>query len=209
METKEYTKEEHYYYARKFMLEGDLDNSLGHYVLLHSEDSENDEAKFFFAYYAFLRYLETRELDIKGIVKSLSESVCNAVKYVKASETDEEEKLNILVSIVEIYISVLDKIMGYRIPTSQSIILDYIVKYYALGDTIEKEFEGSYEAMEEAKKAWKKGIAWQNKFWLNKYEGINQEEYIAKLKKLEPSYNPKTPIIKKIVDKIKKLFKKG
>lgn len=212
----EYTKEENFVYARKFLMEGDIDNYGGHYYMLLKKEPDNAEAEFFSAYMAYQNAMNSEEIPqlayskkssvIIGSFDAMAENSGKAVAWIKDSESDEDEKLFVVSTMVKIFAP----IPGFLAKMSSAAIEPGALGLYALGDAIEKEFGAVSGAMDLAAEAWKNAIELQHSCWAKNYNGIKLEDYAEKVKKVDPTYiAPKTPIMKKIMEKLKGLGNKS
>ena len=209
----DYTKEENSHYARIFLKEGDLKNSLGHYAMLYEKEPDNAEAAFFFAYHAFQMFVEEKNYaPVVNTVNSMTENVANAIVHIEGMYCDEDEKIFVISKIVEFYTPIVRFLFANYIPTSSDTTVGCILGLYSLGDAISDKFGSDPTAMTLAATAWKEAVSLQNAYWMNNYKGVRSEDYVEKIKKIEPTYvAPKQamPLLKKIVDKIKELIKKN
>lgn len=181
----EYSREENFIFARKFLREGDIDNFGGHYTMLSEKEPDNGEAKFFSAYYAFMLFVEKNE-SVIGAVNAMTNSIESAVKSVKESECDEAEKIFVISKIVEYYTPIVDFLFKKRISTSKDTVIGCILGLYELGNTIKAEFGEA--AMSLAIVPWKEGVALQRKYYANDYKGVKPEDYVPEIQKVDPSY---------------------
>lgn len=206
----DYTKEENYTFARRFLKEGDIDNYGGHYYMLLQKDPENAEAQFFSAYYGYHSLMS--ESDYPSALNAFHEMTKwleAAVECVKNSGCEENEKLMVLSGIVEIYTPLTRHLFIGRISTAVSTIEGGVLGLYALGSAIKNNFGSNPEALKLAIKPWMEAVSLQNSFYAYKYNGAKLEDYINEIKKIDPTYvAPKVPTMKKIIDKIKGIFKR-
>ncbi len=182
------TQENQFYLSRKFIKEGDVDEACHHYYLVKKEDPNNTEAEFFSAYLGYTVLIKTNSASAVNAFKAMIACLAAAVKYVKESEGNEDEKLLVISAMVEAYTPITRFLFTSHIDTSSSSIEGGTIGLYDLGSAIKKEFGSNPKFMEFAIKPWKEAVSLQRKFYAYKYNGINPEDYAAEIKKVDPAY---------------------
>lgn len=206
----DYTLEENKFYSRRFLKDGDLVNSCCHYFMLSEKEPENEEANFFSAYYGYHTLLEESKYSTALVAfQSMIDRMDSAVEFVKKSDGDDAEKVMVLSAMVEWFTPITRYLFTGRISTTAKTIESGVLGLYTLGSAIKNNFESNPEALKLAVIPWKEAVSLQNTFYGYKYNGVKLEDYVAEIVKIDPTYTaPSTPIMKKIIDKIKGLFNK-
>ena len=205
----EHTTQEYFVAARNLLKEGDVKSACYHYFKVHEADTNNAEAEFFSAYLGYSSLLKDGErYGAVNAFKAMTQCLEVAVKCIKDSDSEESEKIMTLSNMVELYVPLTRHIFT-RVSNTSRTIEEGVVGLYSLGSAIKNNFESSKEAMKLAAESWKEAVSLQSSFYAYNYKGINLEDYVAEIKKVDTAYTaPAVPMMKKIIDKIKGLINK-
>lgn len=176
--------------ARDFLIVGDKEDAYIHYAKVALDcDPQNSEAQFFMAVMSYNSLLNEKDYaSAVNAFTSMAMYLKNAVSDVKNSDLEPAAKRLIIKGMVEAYTPVTRFLFKGRISTTSSTIQTGVRGLYNLGNAIKDNFDSDPAAMELAAVAWKEGVALQREFYAYKYDGVNPEDYAAKIQKVEPSY---------------------
>lgn len=186
--------------ARRAREENNVEDARKFYDLARTDDPENVESRFFYAYY---RLWDGK----KGTAYNDFITFCNStktiVKALSESDSSDEEKINLLSAIYE-SIKDLSASMGavqmdlWKVaPDSEKAKYNDqkkgcekmgIQNLYHFADAVEVYFSNNKEAQKIAVNAWKSAVATQQKY---PYCGVDKtlpEKYLPKIQKHDPSY---------------------
>ena len=190
--------------ARTAREEDNTEDAKRYYDMVRTEDPENGEAKFFYAYYALY---EGKNGEIPKRFSNLCIVLKSAIKMVMETEKSAEEKLNDCHAILNHFVPVtwsLNRYMNNK--NHETKIGDSYVKVFTMtqitevskegmknlkdiGDYLETIFASSPEGMKLATMPWKEYVTLAKKWysWAPKGEA---DIYAAKIQKVEPDYVP-------------------
>lgn len=188
--------------ARTAREEDNTEDAKKYYDMVRTDDPENGEAKFFYAYYALY---EGKNGEIPKRFSNLCGVLKNSIKMVKESDYSDEEKTAVLNAIFDNFVPTtwsLNRYMNKK--NTETKVGDSYVKVFdntqvtfvckegmktlkELGDYAASLFESSPEGMNWAVKAWKEYVALAQKWYAYAPKG-DAEAYAAKIQKIEPSY---------------------
>lgn len=186
--------------AREARKEGNSEDAKKYYEMVKIDDPDNGEAKFFYAYYALY---EGKNMEIASRFVNLCKVLESSVSKVVSSSESSEEKYNIISDIVDSFVPETWNLNRYmnkltvgsgsdqeRVLSNSDIVTvsrSGMDACFQLGDIIEKYFSGDNKMMALSCKAWKEGIALQQKWYAYGVKG-RPEQYAAKIVKYDPSY---------------------
>jgi len=190
--------------ARTAREENNSEDAKKYYDMVRTDDPENGEAKFFYAYYSLY---EGKNNEIPKRFSNICVILKNSIKMVKESDCSAEEKTNILNAIVDSFIPLpwsLNRYMNEK--NRETKVGDSYVKVFEqsqivsvckdgmgalkdFGDFMASLFEASPEGMNLAVKAWKEYVSLAQKWYAYAPKG-DSEAYTAKIQKIDPSYEP-------------------
>ena len=188
--------------ARTAREEDNAEDAKKYYDIVRTEDPENGEAKFFYAYYALY---EGKNGEIPKRFSNLCVVLKNSIKMVKESDCGDEEKTTVLNAIFDSFIPTawsLNRYMNEK--NRETKVGDSYVKVFdssqvvsvckegmkslrELGDYVDSLFESSPEGMSLAVKAWKEYVSLAQKWYAYAPKG-DAEVYAAKIQAVDPSY---------------------
>lgn len=179
--------------ARQAREEDNTEDAKRFYDMVRTEDPENGEAKFFYAYYALY---EGKNMEIPTRFANLCKILMPSIKRLIESENEEKEK--IITDIVNAFVPQtwnLNRYMNHqKVGTGNNrkcifeareigaVSENGMQVLYELGDFLEAN---SYFSL--ACVAWKEAISLQQKWYSSGTKG-DPEKYTEKVKKYEPSY---------------------
>lgn len=186
--------------AREARNEGNTEDAKRYYDMVRTEDPENGEGKFFYAFYALY---EGKNMEIARRFANLCIVLSPSVKKISASEDSNAEKLAAIKAVVDAFVPETWNLNRYmnnltvgsgsdreRVLSSSdiaSVSKNGMRGCYNLGDAIEEAFSEDRDFMLIACKAWKEGVSLQQKWYAYGTKG-DPEKYAAKIKKYDPSY---------------------
>lgn len=188
--------------ARTAREEGNTEDAKKYYDMVRTDEPENGEAKFFYAYYSLY---EGKNGEIPKRFSNLCGGLKSSIKMVKDSDYTNEEKIRVCNAILDAFIPetwsnnryMNKKNQETRVGNSYVIVFNTsqissvskegMITLRDIGDYVATLFESSPEGMKMAVKAWKEYVTLAQKWysWAPKGEA---ETYAAKIQKIEPSY---------------------
>ena len=188
--------------ARTARAESNTEDAKRYYDMVRTDDPENGEAKFFFAFYALY---EGKNGEIPKRFSNLCAGLKASIKLVKDSDIDESEKLSTIGEILDAFIPEawsLNRYMNNK--NRETKVGDSYVKVFEasqissvskeglatlkdIGDFIASIYSTSPEGMNLAAKAWKEYVSLAQKWYAYAPKG-DAEIYAAKIQKVDPSY---------------------
>lgn len=186
--------------ARRAREEGNAEDARRFYDMVRTDDPENVEARFFYAYYRL--WDGTKGEAYNDFIKFCN-STKSIVEAVAASDAEAEDKVKMLTDMQECIKGLPAAMSGIQVELWKVAPESEKTKYnrqkkdcenmgiqciYHLGDAIEACFADNIEAQAVAVAAWKSGVAVQQRY---PYCGIDKslpEKYLPKIKKADPSY---------------------
>ena len=187
--------------ARTAREEDKTEDAKKYYDMVRTDDPENGEAKFFYAYYALY---EGKNGEIPKRFSNLCDVLKSSIKMVKEYDYSDEEKTAILKAIYDKFVPTPWSLVHYMdSKNKQKVGNSYITVFEPsvmnsmrkdgmkslkeLGDYTASLFESSPEGMNLAVKTWKEYVTLAQKWWGMAPKG-DAEAYTAKIQKIEPSY---------------------
>lgn len=190
--------------ARTAREEENAEDAKKYYDMVRTDEPENGEAKFFYAYYSLY---EGKNGEIPKRFSNLCGGLQSSIKMVQESNYGDEEKMAVLNAIFDSFIPTawsMNRYMNQK--NHETKVGDSYVKVFAnsqitsvskegmqalkeLGDYAESLFNASPEGMALAVKAWKEYVVLAQKWYAWAPKG-DAEAYAAKIQKIEPSYEP-------------------
>lgn len=188
--------------ARTARAESNTEDAKRYYDMVRTDDPENGEAKFFFAFYALY---EGKNGEIPKRFSNLCAGLKSSIELVKDSDSDESEKINTIGEILDAFIPEawsLNRYMNNK--NRETKVGDSYVKVFDasqissvckkglatlkdIGDFIASIYSTSPEGMNLAVKAWKEYVSLAQKWYAYAPKG-DAEIYAAKIQKVDPSY---------------------
>ena len=188
--------------ARTAREEGNTEDAKRYYDMVRTDDPENGEAKFFFAFYSLY---EGKNGEIPKRFSNLCGGLKSSIKLVKESDADEAEKLSIISAILNAFIPETwseNRYMNNK--NHETKVGDSYVKVFEqsqivsvskegmatlkdIGDYVASIYSSSSEGMNLAVKAWKEYVSLAQKWYAYAPKG-DAEAYAAKIQKVDPSY---------------------
>lgn len=188
--------------ARTARAESNTEDAKRYYDMVRTDDPENGEAKFFFAFYALY---EGKNGEIPKRFSNLCAGLKSSIKLVKDSDSDESEKISTIGEILDAFIPEawsLNRYMNNK--NRETKVGDSYVKVFEasqissvskeglatlkdIGDFIASIYSTSPEGMNLAVKAWKEYVSLAQKWYAYAPKG-DAEIYAAKIQKVDPSY---------------------
>jgi len=188
--------------ARTARAESNTEDAKRYYDMVRTDDPENGEAKFFFAFYALY---EGKNGEIPKRFSNLCACLKSSIKLVKDSDMDESEKISTIGEILDAFIPEawsLNRYMNNK--NRETKVGDSYVKVFEasqissvskeglatlkdIGDFIASIYSTSPEGMNLAVKAWKEYVSLAQKWYAYAPKG-DAEIYAAKIQKVDPSY---------------------
>lgn len=190
--------------ARAAREEDNSEDAKRYYDMVRTEDPDNGEAKFFYAYYALY---EGKNGEIPKRFSNLCGVLKNSIKMIKESDNSDEDKIKDCNAILDAFVPLswsLNRYMNNK--NRETKVGDSYVKVFDssqivsvckegmrtlkdIGDYVESVFESSPEGMNLAVKAWKEYVALAQKWYAYAPKG-DADAYAAKIQKIDPSYEP-------------------
>lgn len=188
--------------ARTARAESNTEDAKRYYDMVRTDDPENGEAKFFFAFYALY---EGKNGEIPKRFSNLCAGLKSSIRLVKESDIDESEKISTIGEILDAFIPEawsLNRYMNNK--NRENKVGDSYVKVFEasqissvskeglatlkdIGDFIASIYSTSPEGMKLAAKAWKEYVSLTQKWYAYATKG-DAEIYTAKIQKVDPSY---------------------
>ncbi len=188
--------------ARTARAESNTEDAKRYYDMVRTDDPENGEAKFFFAFYALY---EGKNGEIPKRFSNLCAGLKSSIKLVKDSDMDESEKISTIGEILDAFIPEawsLNRYMNNK--NRETKVGDSYVKVFEasqissvskeglatlkdIGDFIASIYSTSPAGMNLAVKAWKEYVSLAQKWYAYAPKG-DAEIYAAKIQKVDPSY---------------------
>ncbi len=188
--------------ARTARAESNTEDAKRYYDMVRTDDPENGEAKFFFAFYALY---EGKNGEIPKRFSNLCAGLKSSIKLVKDSDMDESKKISTIGEILDAFIPEawsLNRYMNNK--NRETKVGDSYVKVFEasqissvckeglatlkdIGDFIASIYSTSPEGMNLAVKAWKEYVSLSQKWYAYAPKG-DAEIYSAKIQKVDPSY---------------------
>ena len=188
--------------ARTARAESNTEDAKRYYDMVRTDDPENGEAKFFFAFYALY---EGKNGEIPKRFSNLCVGLKSSIKLVKDSDSDESEKLSTIGEILDAFIPEswsLNRYMNnknretkvgdsyvrvFEASQISSVCKEGLATLKDIGDFISSIYSTSPEGMNLAVKAWKEYVSLAQKWYAYAPKG-DAEIYAAKIQKVDPSY---------------------
>ena len=188
--------------ARTARAESNTEDAKRYYDMVRTDDPENGEAKFFFAFYALY---EGKNGEIPKRFSNLCAGLKSSIKLVKDSDSVESEKISTISEILDAFIPEawsLNRYMNNKnretkvgdsyvrvFDASQisSVSKEGLATLKDIGDFIASIYSASPEGMNLAVKAWKEYVSLAQKWYAYAPKG-DAEIYAAKIQKVDPSY---------------------
>ena len=190
--------------ARTAREEDNTEDAKKYYDMVRTDDPENGEAKFFYAYYSLY---EGKNGEIPQKFSNLCNSIKSSLKMVKDSDYTDEEKTSICNAILDAFVPdtwLLNRYMNKK--NGETKVGDSYVKVFDqsqivsvskegmkalkdVGDYVVTLFDSSPKGMKMAVKAWKEYVALAQKWYAHAPKG-DAEAYTAKIQEVDPSYVP-------------------
>ena len=179
--------------ARLALLDHKDQEALDYYLEANEENTNNSEA----AYWVYTAYWEDCINNNRSASEKwkafvvLSGRLTEAVDQIAEMEGTDMEKAMVLIAFVYAYTPIVDYVTGYlgaQMATPQDRIERAVLTLYQTGNAIEHNFSSNEEAMKMASEAWKEAVKLQQKFYAYKYNGSKVEDYVEKIRKVEPDY---------------------
>lgn len=179
--------------ARQFLINHEDQRALDCYLEVNKQNEDNAEAAYW-VYTAYWRDCVNNNAsghDKWVAFTVLSNELVGAVEEIAQSDCSEAEKMLLLAVFVSVYTPIADYItgsLGAQMATPKDRIERVVLTLYRTGNAIERFCNGDPDIMKVAAKAWKEGVKLQQKFYAYSYNDNKVEDYIEKIKKVEPSY---------------------
>lgn len=188
--------------ARTAREEGNTEDAKKYYDMVRTDDPENGEAKFFYAFYALY---EGKNGEIPKRFSNLCGALKSSIKMVKESNGSDAEKINDCNAIIDAFIPVswsLNRYMNnknhekkvgdsyikvFEMSQISSVCKEGMATLKDVGDLVATLFGPSPEGMNMAVKLWKEYVTLAQKWYSYAPKG-DAEAYAAKIQKVEPSY---------------------
>ena len=188
--------------ARTARAESNTEDAKRYYDMVRTDDPENGEAKFFFAFYALY---EGKNGEIPKRFSNLCAGLKSSIRLVKESDIDESEKISTIGEILDAFIPEawsLNRYMNnknrenkvgdsyvkvFEVSQISSVSKEGLATLKDIGDFIASIYSTSPEGMKLAAKAWKEYVSLTQKWYAYATKG-DAEIYTAKIQKVDPSY---------------------
>ncbi len=188
--------------ARTAREEDNTEDAKRYYDMVRTDDPENGEAKFFFAFYSLY---EGKNGEIPKRFSNLCGGLKSSIKLVKESDADEAEKLSIISAILGAFVPETwanNRYMNNKnhetkvgdsyvtVFTSSQIVSvskEGMATLKEVGDYIASIYSSSPEGMKLAVSAWKEYVSLAQKWYAWAPKG-DAEAYTAKIQAVDPSY---------------------
>ena len=188
--------------ARTAREEDNTEDAKRYYDMVRTDDPENGEAKFFFAFYSLY---EGKNGEIPKRFSNLCGGLKSSIKLVKESDSDEAEKLSIISAILGAFVPETwanNRYMNNKnhetkvgdsyvtvFSNSQitSVCKERMATLKDIGDYVASIYSSSPEGMKLAASAWKEYVSLAQKWYAYAPKG-DAETYAAKIQAVDPSY---------------------
>lgn len=188
--------------ARTARKEDNTEDAKRYYDMVRTDDPENGEAKFFFAFYSLY---EGKNGEIPKRFSNLCGGLKSSIKLVKESDSDEAEKLSIISAILGAFVPETwanNRYMNNKnhetkvgdsyvtvFSNSQitSVCKEGMATLKDIGDYVASIYSSSPEGMKLAASAWKEYVSLAQKWYAYAPKG-DAETYAAKIQAVDPSY---------------------
>lgn len=188
--------------ARTAREEGNTEDAKRYYDMVRTDDPENGEAKFFFAFYSLY---EGKNGEIPKRFSNLCGGLKSSIKLVKESDSDEAEKLSIIGAILGAFVPetwankrYMDKknretkvgdsyVTVFSNSQITSVLKEGMATLKDIGDYVASIYSSSPEGMKLAASAWKEYVSMAQKWYAYAPKG-DAEAYAAKIQAVDPSY---------------------
>lgn len=188
--------------ARTAREEDNTEDAKRYYDMVRTDDPENGEAKFFFAFYSLY---EGKNGEIPKRFSNLCGGLKSSIKLVKESDSDEAEKLSIISAILGAFVPETwanNRYMNNKnretkvgdsyvavFSNSQitSVSKEGMATLKDIGDYVASIYSSSPEGMKLAVSAWKEYVSLAQKWYAYAPKG-DAETYAAKIQAVDPSY---------------------
>lgn len=186
--------------ARRAREEGNAEDAKRFYDLVRTEDPENVEARFFYAYYCL--WSGTKGSAYDDFMKFCN-STRSLVDALAGSDLEEDEKLKMLDDMYASFNGLGASMRKIQLDLWKSAPDSQKAKYndqkkkcemmgiailYNFGDAVEELFADNAKAQQVAVNAWKSGVALQQQYPYCGIEKTLPEKYFPKIQKAEPDY---------------------
>ena len=176
--------------ARMSLFDKKYQDALDFYLQANKENKDNAEA----AYWVYKAYwascIDDEDKSITDKVTAfyaVSTELVNSIDQIAESEGSIAEKNLVMLEFLFSYMPIADYAIQARIATQS--MLEFVgLTYYRVGNAIENAFGSDENSISLACDAWKEGVKIQRKYYAYSYEGNNADDYIRKIKKIEPDY---------------------
>lgn len=187
---KNLTEQEWVDVARSIIVnDSDFEYAGAHYFKAEEKNPQNAEATFFAAYMSYKSLLgEGDTASATRAFRAMAENAAAAVEAIKEYQGVAEMQGVVAGAVAIVFTPVTRYVFTKLHQTAQVNIEKGVLALYALGDALQECFGDSATIVNLAVEAWKEGIALQRQYYAYKYEGVNPEEYAAKIQKVEPTY---------------------
>ena len=197
--------------ARQAREEDNTEDAKKFYDMARTEDPENVEAKFFYAYY---NLEDAINRDVPNKFSDYCKVAVACISRLKEVELEESEKIELLTTIVKVHTATVFSTYNYISSKSTGDTAIYSAQqrgtarqnaYLSLiniAESIEKAFAGNEEAIALAVLCWKKILTnpMMNSQYFFTSAGKDKEaskakweEVVAKIHKVDPSFNAPQP----------------
>jgi hypothetical protein len=190
--------------ARTARKEGNTEDAKRYYDMVRTDDPENGEAKFYFAFYSMY---EATNGELPGRFSNLCSGVKSSIKLVKESELDEAEKLSIISGILKAFVpetwanncymrkknketKVGDSyVIVFKGSKIDSVTREGMATLKDIGDYVASIYSSSPEGMKLAASAWKEYVSLAQRLHRQAYAPTGDAEaYAVKIQAVDPSY---------------------
>ena len=181
--------------ARRAREEDNTEDAKRYYDLVRTENPDNNEGRFFFAYY---KVWDGMKKDWPSNCMDVYRLIPPIIRDISQSDSTEEEKEELLLDIyksVRILPTECNSVIKDLSSQDFSRITTYgkagILMFYEFGDSLESycfNLSNSEAFMKLAVQAWKDGIELQRTWTFYMVDKTFPEKYAAKIQQFEPSY---------------------
>ena len=189
--------------ARQAREENNSEDAKKYYDMVRTDEPENVEAKFFYAYYSLY---EGKNGEIPTRFVNLCKSVLSSVKMIAGSDTEKTEKIQLMKTVLNTFVPEtwsMNRYMNHK--NHETKVGDQYVQVFSskditscgktgmdtlkqLGDSLAVSFgEGDADGLMLAAIAWKEFVALSQKWYAWAVKG-EAEAYAEKIKAAEPDY---------------------
>ncbi len=188
--------------ARTARAEDNSEDAKKYYDMVRTDDPDNGEAKFFYAYYSLY---EGKNGEIPKRFSNLCGGIKSSINLVNGSDAPEAEKLETIDAILDAFIPITWSMNRYMNNKNHETKVgdSYVTVFKAsdingvskegmktlrdLGDYLASSMGSSPEGMKLAVKLWKEYVALSQKWYGQAVKG-DAEAYTAKIQAVEPGY---------------------